>query len=297
MQTLDQTTQIKPSRGALNTLKKLARLHSKKLILTLTLVVAENIIYLLYPLMAGFAINAIIKGQSIHALLYALVVFIMWAIGAARRSMDTRTFARIYAGLAVPVILAQRKDNHSHSTVAARVTLSREFVDFFETHLPLLITSLASTTGAVIMLLTIELWAGVACLSVLIFFSFFLSGYTRKNESLYEKLNNRLEKEVGFVGYASESRLTKHYAFLAKLRIRLSDREAFGYLFIGIAAALLFAVTILLMSLKGVGNAGHIYSVMTYMWMFAMSLDDAPSLLEKYSQLKEIGKRVNTDLV
>lgn len=297
MQTLDQTTQIKPSRGALNTLKKLARLHSNKLILTLTLVVAENIIYLLYPLMAGFAINAIIKGQSIHALLYALVVFIMWAIGAARRSMDTRTFARIYAGLAVPVILAQRKDNHSHSTMAARVTLSREFVDFFETHLPLLITSLASITGAVIMLLTIELWAGVACLSVLIFFSFFLPGYTRKNESLYEKLNNRLEKEVGFVGYASESTLTKHYAFLAKLRIRLSDREAFGYLFIGIAAALLFAVTILLMSLKGVGNAGHIYSVMTYMWMFAMSLDDAPSLLEKYSQLKEIGKRVNTDLV
>lgn len=297
MQILDKTTPRKPSGSALNTLKKLARLHSKKLILTLMLVVAENVVYLLYPLMAGFAINAIIKGQSIHALLYALVVFTMWAIGAARRSMDTRTFARIYAGLAVPVILAQRKDNHSHSTVAARVTLSREFVDFFETHLPLLITSLASITGAVIMLLTIELWAGVACLSILIFFSFFLSGYTRKNEYLYEKLNNRLEKEVGFVGYASEQTLTKHYAFLARLRIRLSDREAFGYLSIGIAAALLFAVTILLMSVKGVENAGHIYSVMTYMWMFAMSLDDAPSLLEKYSQLKEIGKRVNTGLV
>lgn len=43
--------------------------------------------------------------------------------------------------------------------------------------------------------------------------------------------------------------------------------------------------------------AGHIYSVMTYMWMFAMSLDDGPSLLGKYAQLKEIGKRVNTGLV
>lgn len=226
---------------------------------TLTLVVAENVIYLLYPLMAGFAINAIIKGQSIHALLYALVVFIMWAIGAARRSMDTRTFARIYAGLAVPVILAQRKDNHSHSTVAARVTLSREFVDFFETHLPLLVTSLASITGAVVMLLTIELWAGVACLSVLVFFSLFLPGYTRKNEYLYEKLNNRLEKEVGFVGYASENTLTKHYAFLAKLRIRLSDREACGYLSIGVAAAFLFSVTILLMSKKGDERRTHLF--------------------------------------
>ncbi|VTM00972.1 membrane protein [Klebsiella pneumoniae] len=38
-------------------------------------------------------------------------------------------------------------------------------------------------------------------------------------------------------------------------------------------------------------NAGHIYSVMTYMWMFATSLDDAPQLLEKFSQLRDIGKR------
>ncbi|MGQ8593917.1 hypothetical protein ACUTFK_29150, partial [Klebsiella pneumoniae] len=42
-------------------------------------------------------------------------------------------------------------------------------------------------------------------------------------------------------------------------------------------------------------NAGHIYSVMTYMWMFATSLDDAPQLLEKFSQLRDIGKRVSTD--
>lgn len=292
-----QTAELKPSRGAMNTLKKLAKLHSKKLVITLMLVVAENIIYLLYPLMAGFAINAIIKGQPLHALLYALVVFVMWAIGAARRSMDTRTFARIYAGLAVPVILAQREDDHSHSTIAARVTLSREFVNFFETHLPLLITSVASIIGAVIMLLTIEFWAGVSCLGVLIFFALFLPSYTRKNEMLYEKLNDRLEKEVGFVGTASENTLNKHYNFLARVRIRLSDREACGYLSIGIAAAFLFAMTIWLMTVKGVGNAGHIYSVMTYMWMFAMSLDDGPSLLEKYSQLKEIGKRVNTGLV
>lgn len=76
--------------------------------------------------------------------------------------------------------------------------------------------------------------------------------------------------------------------------LRLSDREAWGYLAIGSVAALLFAVTIAVMSNRGGTNAGHIYSVMTYMWMFAMSLDDSPQLLEKYSQLKDIGRRVNT---
>jgi len=93
-------------RSAILTLKMLGRRHSRKLFLTLLLVVAENVMYLLYPLLAGFAINAIISGRTWHAVLYAAMVFTMWAIGAARRSVDTRTFARIYAELAVPVIVA-----------------------------------------------------------------------------------------------------------------------------------------------------------------------------------------------
>ncbi|MBE5683733.1 ABC transporter six-transmembrane domain-containing protein [Pantoea agglomerans] len=281
-------------RSAILTLKMLGRRHSRKLFLTLLLVVAENVMYLLYPLLAGFAINAILSGRTWHAVLYAVMVFIMWAIGAARRSVDTRTFARIYAGLAVPVIVAQRSENQSASTIAARVALSREFVDFFEKHLPVLITSLASMTGAAVMLLAIEFWTGAGCLAILLFFACFLPGFTRKNDVLFGRLNNRLEKEVSFVSNANAASLDRHYSVLASLRIRLSDREAWGYLAIGSVAALLFAVTIAVMSNRGGTNAGHIYSVMTYMWMFAMSLDDGPQLLEKYSQLKDIGRRVNT---
>lgn len=280
--------------NAIATLKMLGRRHSKKLFLTLLLVVAENVTYLLYPLLAGFAINAIVTGQALHAVLYAVMVFTMWALGAARRSVDTRTFARIYAELAVPVIVAQRHEKQNASTIAARVTLSREFVDFFELHLPTLITSLASISGAAIMLLVIEFWTGVGCLIILLILACFLPGFSRKNEALFGRLNNRLEKEVSLVTVAQAAALAKHYGVLARLRIGLSDREALGFITIGTAAALLFAFTILSMTRKGMGDAGHIYSVMTYLWMFAMSLDDGPRLLEKYSQLKDIGKRVNT---
>ncbi|MTD25601.1 ABC transporter six-transmembrane domain-containing protein [Erwinia sorbitola] len=294
MQTCKIPEPVAASGSAAITLKRLGRRHSKKLIITLLLVVAENITYLLYPLLAGFAINATLNAKPAHALLYALMVLVMWAIGAARRSVDTRTFARIYAELAVPVILQQREDKHSHSTIAARVALSREFVDFFEKHLPVLITTLASISGAAVMLLLIEFWTGIACLGILLFFSLFLRRYTHKNELLFGRLNNRLEREVRFVSHANTSSLVRHYRVLAGLRIRLSDREALGYLSIGAMVALLFAFTIVSMANSGGSDAGHIYSVMTYMWMFAMSLDDGPQLLEKYSQLKDIGKRVNT---
>lgn len=295
MQTHEIIEPVNVTGSAVTTLKNIGRRHYRKLFFTLLLVIAENVTYLLYPLLAGFAINAIVAGKAWHAVFYALMVFTMWVIGAARRSLDTRTFARIYAELAVPVIVAQRRENHSHSTIAARVALSREFVDFFEKHLPVLITSLASITGAALMLLAIEFWSGIACLAVLVFFSLFLPGYTNKNEALFFRLNGRLEKEVGFVSSAPVASLSRHYRVLAGLRIRLSDREAMGYLSIGAVTALLFAMTIFAMALRGGTDAGHIYSVMTYLWMFAMSLDDAPQLLEKYSQLKDIGKRVKTD--
>jgi putative membrane protein len=74
--------------------------------------------------------------------------------------------------------------------------------------------------------------------------------------------------------------------------VLISNREASGYLCIGVAMSILFGFAFVHMTLKGFGNAGHIYSVSTYLWMFAMSLDDVPRLVEQYSNLKDIGQRV-----
>jgi hypothetical protein len=147
------------------------------------------------------------------------------------------------------------------------------------------------------MLLIIEFWAGIACLVILALLACFLPGFARKNEVLYNKLNNRLEKEVDFVSRATSLSLQRHYSTLARLRIRLSDREAMGYLSIGVLVAMLFSLTIIWMTQTTVISAGHIYSVMTYMWMFATSLDNGPQLLEKYSQLSDIGRRVHTEQI
>lgn len=39
-------------------------------------------------------------------------------------------------------------------------------------------------------------------------------------------------------------------------------------------------------------TAEYIYAVITYLWTFAISLDDAPRLVEELSKLKDIGRRV-----
>lgn len=257
---------------------------------TFSLVALENLLILLYPLVGSFAVNAVLAGNVWHALVYAAMILTIWAVGSARRAVDTRVFVRIYVALAVPVIINQ-KQKGTTSSATAHAALSRQFVDFFEEHFPILITAVFTILGAVLMLLLIEFWSGVVALLILLTFSAILPKYMRKNDRLYFKLNNRLENEVNVIERSQNHELLKHYNLLSKIRIAISNREASSYFIIGVAMALLFGITLTLLSLKNV-QAGHIYAVVTYMWTFAMSLDDMPRLVEKFSELKDIGQRV-----
>ncbi|THA06791.1 ABC transporter six-transmembrane domain-containing protein [Rodentibacter pneumotropicus] len=278
--------------NALENIKSIAKNNKKRLFFTFGLVTLENLLFITYPLFGSFAVNAMMMGNVTLSLTYSLVVLIIWGIGAARRAVDTRAFAHIYAELAVPVVLNQREKGLDKSAITARVALSRQFVDFFEQHLPTLIMSGFSIMGAAIMLLWLEFWSGVTACFILIFFGLMLPKHAKTNDLLYLKLNDRLEKEVNLIEQKSHYHLNKHYDRLATLRIRLSNREAIGYLWIGVASAILFGVTVVRLAMTEGVQAGHIYAVMTYLWSFAMSLDDAPRLIEQFSNLRDIGKRV-----
>jgi len=282
--------------SAAKTLKGIARAYAGKLSLTLSLVAAENILLLAYPLFAGFAVNAILRGDTTKAVWYAGVVLSFWLVGALRRSVDTRTFTRIYADLAVGVVVNERLQGQSTSASAARAVLAREFIDFFEKHLPIMATAIASLFGAAIMLVIIEPWIGVASLVVLMLCLGWLPRFARRNQTLHERLNDRLELEIGLVQRAGPRTLLRHYTVLSKLRIWLSDREASAYLFNGVVAAVLFGLAITLMASTPSIEAGHVYAVMTYLWTFVSSLDEAPVMVDQMARLGDIGKRVDPGL-
>ncbi|WP_170018941.1 ABC transporter six-transmembrane domain-containing protein [Campylobacter sp. RM16190] len=281
--------------SAFKTLKLIAKQNFKKLFLAFSLVLAENGLFLIYPLLAGIAINAIIEGKVLLALTYSLMVFIGWGIGAARRRIDTQVFTKIYADLAVKVIMSEKKDSKNDSVIIARANLSREFVDFFEQHFPMLFTSAVSIFGSVVMLFFIEFYVGLATFIIIVIFALLLPRYISKNDKLYLRLNNQIEKEVSRIKEARENKLKRHYKLLSLLRVRISNREAMSFLIIGISAAVLFSLAIITLA-NDKATAGHIYSVITYLWTFAISLDDAPNLIEQFSKLKDIGRRINANI-
>lgn len=165
-------------------------------------------------------------------------------------------------------------------------------MNFFENHLPILLTALFSIVGSVVMLLTIEFWSGVLALAIVVAFLAVMPHYVKVNDRLYFRLNSRLENEVNQIERAGDTALGKHYSLVERLRIRISNREALSFLAIGCVLALLFDTTMALLIAKQTQNAGHIYAVLTYLWSFAFSLDDIPHLTEQLSNLQDIGRRM-----
>lgn len=114
-------------------------------------------------------------------------------------------------------------------------------------------------------------------------------------DRLYFRLNNRLEHDVGQIERARRHHLNRHYGLISRLCIRISNREAAGYLLIGFALCALFGFTFAWLTLAGRRDPGHIYAVVSYLWSFAMSIDDAPHLPEEFYKIKDIGKRVHVE--
>ncbi len=75
-------------------LKHIAQTHRKRLIGTFSLVGLENLLMLVYPVFGGWAINAVIAGKVWQALLYALVVLLMWLWSVRRGGLPIRARLR-----------------------------------------------------------------------------------------------------------------------------------------------------------------------------------------------------------
>jgi len=71
-------------------LKHIGKTHRRKLITTFSLVGLDNLLLLIYPVFGGWAINAVMEGKVWQAMLYGVVVLLMWLGGAAPPGAPTR---------------------------------------------------------------------------------------------------------------------------------------------------------------------------------------------------------------
>ena len=275
-----------------NPLRAIFAANRAKLLLTYFLFNVENLLRLAQPFVLGLAINDLLHDSSFGLLLFVAQHVTHLLISTLRQMYDTRVYTAIYSDLATKLVVEQRGRDVGVSRVAARSSLSREFVEFFENHVPLLIRSSYSIVGALVMLAFYDRLLVPICLGLLLPAVVLNRIYSRKTFELSRRLHDQLEHEVDVIEPGREPAVRRHYDSVAGWRVKLSDCEALNF-----GTMELFVLGVLVLALlrtcsTPTVSAGAIFAVFRYVLMLLMGLDSVPKLVQHVSRLRDLSQRL-----
>lgn len=264
--------------------------------LTYALTVIEDLLELSYPWATGLAINGLLA----HDYRMTAPVMLAWmlhtAVGGARQMYDTRLYTEIYNAIVVDTVLRQRQAGIEPTAVAARSTMSREFVTFFEKDMAVVINAVVGIVGSAAILFYYDLLIGAATALLFVPVAVINRNYMRRSLALNAALNNQLEREVGIIDRAERQAVTGHFAEVRSWRIKLSDADARNWTAIELLSMLVFVLVLLRVAHLPNPEAGTIFAMFFYVWRLMEKLDLSPQIVQQLMRLKDIRRRIEAGM-
>jgi hypothetical protein len=279
-----------PFRG-LHVIPAIFRANAGSISLTYALFVAESVLLVFQPFVLGLAIDGLLKGAYLPLGWFALQHLAHLLIGVARRAYDTRMFGRIHADLVTRIVLEQRGRNVEVTRLVARSGLSREFVEFFENQVPVVIETVFLMIGGLAILATYDRGLVGLCIALIVPASILNAFYARRTFGQSARLHDALEREVEVIERGQPAEIRAHYESVVRCQIELSDSEArnFGVMELFVLGLVVGSLAI---ACGGVAaTPGEIQAVLRYVWMFVNGLDRLPYLIQQTSRLFDVGRR------
>jgi ABC-type multidrug transport system fused ATPase/permease subunit len=260
---------------------------------TLGLIVVAAGLWLFQPYLLGRAIDGLVVQEWIGVVHLAVLQVGVLIIGAAQRYYDTRVYTRIYRDIGAEVVTASQAAGVEITRTAARASMLREVVNFFEDRIPSITGSLIDLVGSLVLLYFLS-WrvflASLAAMGIIAFVSMLYGGRLFALNSGY---NDQLEKEIDIYQSKSREATEKHLGALALWQIRRSDTQVsiFSMTNIALMAVVLFA----LYDTVSVQQAaiGTVFAVLTYVRRFQSAVNDFPVAFQQIIRTLEITRRIN----
>jgi len=266
-----------------------------QILFTYVLFTVENLLRLAQPLVLGIAINDLIHASYRGLFLFLGQHLAHLAIGTLRQMYDTRVFTGIYSEVASDLVLGQRRRDVAISQVSARTAMSRDYVDFFERHLPMAVAGMYSIVGALAFLAWYDWLLVPYCLGLLAPACVLNYYYGRRTFQLSGRLHDQIEREVEVISRCRDDEVRNHFGNLRRWQVRLSDCEAVNFGLMELFVMALMAATLIHYCLGGGASVapGDVFAVFRYMLMFVMGLDSLPRIVAQLSRLRDINGRVD----
>lgn len=272
-------------------LKSIILLSPTKVLLTWFLVLIENLFLALLPLFIGISIDGVLEQNMQPLILFAVILLLLVLFSVGRRIYDTRIYGDIKVKLAYQVEYNLRETPITVKN--ARLTMSRELVDFLEQDLPLQITAVVQLITTVVILTTFHLHLALCVLMAGATMFLICATFHKTFSRLNGDLNDQLEQQVRVLSIKSIAQIRAHFNHLKRCEIQLSDTEALMY---GMIFIVLFAAVVAnLWIISGVEtpSAGDVFSIMAYSLEFVEAAIMLPITLQTLSRLSEISQRLN----
>lgn len=253
------------------------------------IVLFETILEAAIPLFIGFSIDGVLQKDYLFLHITACIFFMLIVISVMRRVYDTRVYGHL------KVILGQNvHDSHSSENISvlnARLNMSRELVDFLESHFPQIVASVVQIIVSLIILYSFDHVLAYLAVATLILIIVIYSGFHKSFYRLNHNLNEQQEQQISNLG--NRQAISSYLKSLKNIEIKLSDREAVLYGLIFMCLGLLLMANLLRAASMDAATAGSIFSVVVYTWEYIEAIILLPVVLQLCTRLKEIEDRLN----
>jgi ABC-type multidrug transport system fused ATPase/permease subunit len=287
----------------------LFRKHKFAVAFALSLIVIENVAWIIEPTFFGQVIDAIFDEDyasfSAEWWQYALIPMGWWTamfiinsgMGALRRYVDPKIFMNIFTDIANSVSTVSLEKGYSISKTTARAQLSYEYIVFFEFRMPEIIENIIAIGGAMIALYFIDYRISLTCLGIVIPLFYLSKIYSRK-VSVYQKdFHDHYENMFEIFSRKDPGIVRDFFNKYAIPQKRIGVWNALNFGFMRFFLLSVFIVVLYISIVLDGLSAGEIYSVVAYLWTFITATEFLPELLESWTSLKDISRRLKTEEV
>ena len=262
------------------------------LVFIMILVVAEAIMMLLFPLFIGIAVDdAIVEKNSgiIYLFLLGLSALI---VGSLRRLFDSSVYTKIYINIGELSVAILPADQASKKV--ARLTMTKELVEFLENAFPEMVNAFLRLSGGIIIIISMNIKIGLTCL--LVTGLIFSLNFIKRNQiiSLNKMHIKEIEKQVEIVSKNDENELDKHLRNIMKSNTKLSNHEAVSFAFNWILLIGFLVLSILIAIDDGITNAGALLSITMYVFHYTENVRSMPAYYQSWLRLTEIKQRIES---
>lgn len=235
-----------------------------------------------------------------NSILFPLILWISAfainsGVGTLRRSVDPKIFLKIYTKIATQISRFSNAKNISVSKTTARVELSHQFISFLQYRIPELIENAISISGAIIALYFFDWIISLTCFCIVIPMYFINKIYMKKVAVLQKEYHDNYEDIYDVFAKKDVVHVKKYYTNLAKPQKQIANWGAFNFAIMRITLLGIFLVVLFVAIKLDNFSAGELYSIVAYLWTFVTATEYMPELLENWTSMKDISRRLKSD--